>query len=99
MIDIEQIKDPIILQIVEGLFELLASLCSNRNFNAKRAINKYLNHDNKEGPSILIAYLDIPTTKRLLNNFYGLITNLYVDSCPRINRYKPLAVINFVFNV
>jgi len=42
--------------------------------------------------------MNIPVSKKLLNNLYGLITNLYIDSCPRINRYKPLSVINFVFN-
>ena len=98
VIDIEQIKDPLILKIVESIFELMSSLCSNRNFISKKAINRYLNHDNKEGPSILIAYLNIKISKRLLNNLYGLITNLYIDSCPRINRFKPLSVINFVFS-
>ena len=87
-----------ILKIIEGLFELLWSLCSNRNFISKKAINKYLNENNKNGPSILISYMNIPISKRLLNNLYGLITNLYIDSCPRINRAKPLSVINFVFN-
>lgn len=47
VIDIEQVKDPLILRIIEGIFELFWSLCSNRNFISKKAINKYLNQENR----------------------------------------------------
>lgn len=44
---------------------------------------------------IIISYLNIPISPKLSNHLFSLITNCYVDSSPRIDRTKPLAIINF----
>lgn len=46
----------------------------------------------------MISYLNIPISVKLANSMLSLITNCYIDSAPRINRYKPLAVLNFSFS-
>ncbi len=37
----------------------------------------------------------MPISEKLCNSLYLLITNLYIDSSPRIDREKPLSVVNF----
>lgn len=83
--------------MVEESFHLFSVLCCNRNFIAKSYIHQYLNLHNRDGVEVIINYLNIPLSGTLSNYLFSLITNLYVDSCPRINRHKPLFVINFVF--
>jgi len=45
----------------------------------------------------MISYLNVPLNQELSNNLFSLITNCYIDSSPRINRKKPLAVVIFAF--
>lgn len=47
----------------------------------------------------MIAYLNMPISTKLCSSLHSLITNLYIDSSPRINREKPLSVINFSLTV
>jgi hypothetical protein len=94
-VEIEQLGEARFLLILEHIFNLLANLCENRNFISKRYIDHYLNATNKEGVQTIIAYLNIPITPALSNYLFALVTNCYIDSSPRIDRHKPLAVLNF----
>lgn len=86
------------LRILERIFNLLAKLCENRNFISKRYVDRYLNATNEEGVQTVISYLNILITPALSNYLFSLVTNCYIDSSPRINRYKPLAVLNFTIS-
>lgn len=83
--------------MLEGIFNLLAKICENRNFVSKRYVDRYLNATNDEGAQTVISYLNIPISPAFCNSLFALITNCYIDSSPRIDRYKPLAVLNFSF--
>lgn len=80
---------------MEKIFQLLAELCCNRNFISKRYVDGYLNATNGEGVQTLISYLNIPISPHLSNYLFSLVTNCYIDSSPRIDRHKPLAVLAF----
>ena len=47
---------------------------------------------------MLISYLNVPISQALSNNLISLLTNCYIDSAPRLNRHKPLPVIQFVIS-
>lgn len=59
-------------------------LCSQRNFISKKYVNNLLNSNQQNTIEVLIAYLSMPIPAKLINNIYSLITNLYIDSSPRI---------------
>lgn len=81
---------------MEKIFQLLAELCCNRNFISKRYVDRYLNANNHEGVQTVISYLNIPISPHLSDYLFSLVTNCYIDSSPRIDRHKPLAVLAFV---
>lgn len=83
------------MKIIEKTFHLLSKLCENRNFISKRYIDKYLNDTNKDGNQVIISYLNIPISPDLSKTLFSLVTNCYIDSSPRIDRNKPLLVIDF----
>jgi hypothetical protein len=70
-------------------------LCFHRNFISKKSIHQFLSTDSSDSIEVMIAYLSMPLNNKLYNSLCSLITNLYIDSAPRINREKPLSVINF----
>lgn len=70
-------------------------LCFHRNFISKTSIHSFLSSGSSNNIQVMIAYLNMPISPKLLNSLYSLITNLYIDSSPRIIREKPLSVINF----
>jgi hypothetical protein len=45
----------------------------------------------------VISYLNIPISPHLSNYLFSLVTNCYIDSSPRIDRHKPLALLAFAF--
>ena len=95
--EIDQIKEPILMTVIEGIFKLFSSICEDRNFIGKNYVHEYLNQEGPAGVKIIITYLGVPVTPKLSNNLFSLITNCYIDSSPRISRTKPLSVI--LFNV
>lgn len=97
-VEVERVRDAFFLTIIEQVFQLFSLLCSNRNFISKKHINLFLTSGTQHGLEILIAYLSMPISEPLTNSLYSLITNLYVDSSPRIDRLKPLSVVNFAFS-
>lgn len=94
-VEIEQMREQRFLRILENIFKLLAELCCNRNFISKRYVDRYLNATNDEGVQTVISYLNIPISPHLGNHLFSLVTNCYIDSSPRIDRHKPLAVLAF----
>lgn len=70
-------------------------LCFHRNFISKTSIHSFLSSGSSNNIEVMIAYLNMPISSKLLNSLYSLITNLYIDSSPRIIREKPLSVVNF----
>lgn len=94
----DQVREPLLLEIVERMFKLFSSICEDRNFISKMYVHEYINHENEDqdgGVKIIITYLNIPISPHLSNHLYSLITNCYIDSSPRIDRTKPLSIILF----
>lgn len=70
-------------------------LCYHRNFISKTCIHKFLSQGSSNNIEVMIAYLNMPISAKLSNSLYSLITNMYIDSSPRIKTEKPLSVVNF----
>ncbi len=96
--EIQQITDSKYVLILQRIFSLLSKLCENRNFISKQYIDRYLNAVNKDAVQIIISYLNIPISLNLSNSLFSLVTNCYIDSSPRIDRHKPLPILNFTTN-
>jgi hypothetical protein len=94
--EIDQVKgQTLLMTIIERIFKLFSEICEDRNFIGKISVHEYLNQESSSGVKIIITYLNIQLSPHLSNNLYALVTNCYIDSSPRINRTKPLAVILF----
>lgn len=96
-IEIDQIRNSTFATVVEEVFKLFSMLAFHRNFISKKSIHSFLSAGCSNNIEVLIAYLNMPISSKLCSSLYSLITNLYIDSSPRINREKPLSVINFSF--
>lgn len=80
---------------MEEVFKLFSFLSYHRNFISKKYIHQYLSQGSNNNIEVMIAYLNMPISQKLCNSLYLLLTNLYIDSSPRIDREKPLSVVNF----
>jgi hypothetical protein len=94
-VEIEQVREPHLLLVLERIFALFSNLCENRNFVSKRYIHSYLSEQGKDSIEIIITYLNVLITKTFTNTLFSFITNCYIDSAPRISRHRPLALIVF----
>lgn len=94
-VEIDQLREPHLLLILERIFSLFSHLCENRNFISKRYIHSFLSEQSKDSIEIIITYLNVLITNTFTNTLFSFITNCYIDSAPRITRHRPLALIVF----
>lgn len=85
------------MRVIEEVFKLFSMLAFHRNFISKKFIDQFLSQGSNNNIEAIIAYFGptMPISEKLCNSLYLLITNLYIDSSPRIDREKPLSVVNF----
>ncbi len=90
-IELESLEksEPELFEFVERVVGLFSSLCHDRNFISKKYISRLF------ASGVLVNYLQLPISSRLKNIFFMLISNIYVDSFPRVERPKPVSVLLF----